>query len=92
MLKAIKKITDLFVKTLPELFKPYEIEEIDRKGMDKFFSDLESYQQDLYCDECGEDAKDMFVYQRTCASGEVWLCKTCNTERVKGVKPNEDNY
>lgn len=79
-------------RQFPQLFKAFVNEPIEKKGLDKFFSDLERYENDLYCDECGEEDKTNFVYQRTCASGEVWHCKTCNQEHVKGVKPNEDNY
>lgn len=60
--------------------------------MDKYFDDLEEYENDLYCSECGNDSKATFTYSRTVANGEVWYCKRCQKENLTLNKPNEDDY
>lgn len=34
--------------------------------------------EEVYCIDCGEDEK--LAYLRTCASGDLWRCKTCGKE------------
>lgn len=60
--------------------------------MTDFFKCLEEYNDQLFCRECGNDSKRTFVYSRTVANGEVWLCKKCKMEKLCSEKPNEDNY
>ena len=62
------------------------------KGIDAYFKDLEDYENKFQCNECGEDEKSGFGYNRTVANGEVWTCKNCKTEKIVSNKPNEDDY
>lgn len=61
-------------------------------GLDKYFEDLEKYENSLYCSECGEDDNKLFYYRRTTSNAEVWWCDNCNREEVVSKKPNEDRY
>jgi predicted metal-binding protein len=61
-------------------------------GIDKYFHDLEKWENSFYCNECGRDEKKDFAYDRTVANGEAWHCTNCKTEFCVGNKPNEDNY
>jgi len=61
-------------------------------SLNKYFDDLEEYENSLYCSECGGDKKDGFHYSRTCSSGEVYYCQLCKTEKQVSNRPNEDNY
>lgn len=61
-------------------------------GIDKFFKDLEKWENSFYCNQCGCDKVTDFWYSRTVANGEVWHCKHCKTETMVGDKPNEDKY
>jgi hypothetical protein len=61
-------------------------------NLDKYFEDLQNYEDELYCSNCGNDSKKTFNYIRTVANGEVFCCKRCNTENLVSEKPNEDNY
>ena len=58
-----------------------------------YFEDLENWENSFSCGGCGieSDSSD-FIYQRTCASGEVWECKSCGYENQVEEKPNEDDY
>lgn len=64
----------------------------DTGGIDKYFDDLEKWENGFYCNECGCDKMTDFVYDRTVANGEVWHCKNCKTDTIAGNKPNEDRY
>lgn len=57
-----------------------------------YFEDLEKWENEFYCNECGCDKVTGFYYDRTVANGEVWICKNCKTEDLVSEKPNEDNY
>lgn len=61
-------------------------------NLDKYFEDLQNYEDELYCSNCGNDSKKTFNYIRTVANGEVYWCKKCKTENLVSEKPNEDNY
>lgn len=61
-------------------------------NLDKYFEDLQNYEDELYCSNCGNDSKKTFNYVRTVANGEVYWCKRCKTENLVNEKPNEDNY
>jgi hypothetical protein len=61
-------------------------------GLDKFFDDLEKYEEQLYCSECGEDDKKTFHYSRTTSNADVWWCQNCKREEVVSKRPNEYNY
>jgi predicted SprT family Zn-dependent metalloprotease len=61
-------------------------------NLDKYFEDLQNYEDELYCSNCGNDSKKTFNYIRTVANGEVYWCKRCKTENLVSEKPNEDNY
>lgn len=56
-----------------------------------FDDDFEIYLLTFGCNECGNEDKDSFTYQRTVANGEVWIC-SCKAEIITNHKPNEDNY
>jgi hypothetical protein len=43
-------------------------------NLDKYFEDLQNYEDELYCSNCGNDAKKTFNYIRTVANGVYW-CK-----------------
>ncbi len=35
----------------------------------------------IYCNVCGFEGFDIFVaYSRTCASGDIYICPSCNAE------------
>jgi transcription elongation factor Elf1 len=58
-----------------------------------FDKDLQRYESQLYCTDCGNDKVDKtFIYNRTVANGEVWNCKECGKENLTDEKPNADNY
>tara|TARA_R110002020_G_scaffold448165_2_gene660849 strand:- start:443 stop:637 length:195 start_codon:yes stop_codon:yes gene_type:complete len=61
-------------------------------GIDKYFKDLEDWENEFQCNECGEDEKKGFGYMRTVANGEVWICNNCNTDNLVSNRPNEDKY
>ena len=61
-------------------------------GIDKYFQDLEKWENSFYCNECGSDKVTDFSYSRTVSNGEVHACKNCKTETVVSEKPNEDKY
>ena len=61
-------------------------------GMDKYFDDLDKYENDFNCNECGFEGVSEFAFERKVSNGEVWHCKNCKAEKVVGHKPNEDNY
>jgi hypothetical protein len=61
-------------------------------GLDKYFEDLENYEDNLYCSECGSDDNSIFSYSRTTSNSEVWWCKNCKREESMSKKPNEDLY
>lgn len=61
-------------------------------GLDKYFEDLEKYENSLYCSECGEYDNKLFNYRRTTSNAEVWWCDNCKQEKVISKKPNEDRY
>lgn len=75
-----------------QLNKPVVSSSADTGGIDKYFDDLEKWENGFYCNECGCDKITYFAYDRTVANGEVWYCKHCKTETVVGNKPNEDRY
>jgi len=54
-----------------------------------YFKDVEKYDLELYCHECGSEE---IAYDRTCSNCEVWHCKVCKLEIQTSHKPNEDNY
>lgn len=58
--------------------------------MDKYFEDLERYEEELYCPHCGDNSA--LSYSRTVANGEVWYCRNCKEETMSGNKPREDDY
>jgi hypothetical protein len=64
----------------------------NKGSMDKYFIDLEAYEESFCCNECSNDRKSEFTYQRSVSNGEVWLCKFCKSEILPTHKPNEDNY
>lgn len=74
----------------------YDFEEalnsVDSGGINKYFEDLDKWENSFYCNECGCDKITDFAYDRTVANGQVWHCKRCKTETVVGDKPDEDNY
>jgi hypothetical protein len=41
-------------------------------NLDKYFEDLQNYEDELYCSNCGNDSKKTFNYIRTVANGEVY--------------------
>lgn len=57
--------------------------------MKNYFDDIEKYDAELYCNECGSDK---IAYDRTVSNGEVWHCKNCKKEIMTSHKPNEDDY
>lgn len=61
-------------------------------GLDKYFDDLERYEDELYCSHCGNSSKKTFNYRRTVANGQVFFCYMCKEENVVSNKPNEDDY
>ena len=61
-------------------------------GLDKYFEDLQEYEDNLYCSHCGNSSKKTFTYSRTVANGEVFFCHRCKEENLVGNKPNEDDY
>lgn len=61
-------------------------------GLDKYFEDLQNYEDELYCSRCGNESKKTFTYSRTVANGEVFFCRRCKEENLVGNKPNEDDY
>jgi hypothetical protein len=61
-------------------------------GLDKYFEDLEKYEDSLYCSECGEDNNKIFYFRRTTSNSEVWWCENCKREEVTSKSPKEDNY
>jgi hypothetical protein len=65
---------------------------VDTGGIDKYFEDLEKWENSFYCNECGCDKITDFAYDRTVSNGEVWHCKHCKTETIVDNKPNEDRY
>ncbi len=65
---------------------------INTGGLNQYFTDLEKWEESLYCRECGNDERKTFVYQRSVANGNVHRCKECNTESIIAKKPNEDDY
>lgn len=60
-------------------------------GIGKYFEDLERYEDELFCTECGNDTK-TFKHSRSVVHGEVWFCENCCIEKLVGKKPNEDDY
>jgi len=65
---------------------------VDTGGIDKYFDDLEKYENRFYCNECGCNDISDFAFERNVSNGQVWHCKSCKTELVTGHKPNEDKY
>jgi late competence protein required for DNA uptake (superfamily II DNA/RNA helicase) len=61
-------------------------------SLDNYFDDLAEYQEDLFCNQCGESDKRIFNYIRTVSNGEVFYCQHCDVEKIVSNKPNEDNY
>lgn len=57
-----------------------------------YFTDLDVYEYEFECNECGNSGIENFNYMRTVANGEVWRCRTCKNELLTMNKPNEDNY
>jgi transcription elongation factor Elf1 len=55
-----------------------------------FFKDIDEYEKQFYCNECGEHQ--YFNYDRTVSNGEIWNCGNCETELIVNEKPNEDDY
>jgi DNA-directed RNA polymerase subunit RPC12/RpoP len=64
----------------------------EQKSINRYFDDLEEWENSFSCNECGCDNITDFTYDRTVANGEVWICKYCKTERLVKNKPNEDRY
>jgi len=57
-----------------------------------YFKDHETYLESFQCGVCGTPDQEQFIYDRTVANGEVWICKNCNEELLVNEEPNEDNY
>ena len=55
-----------------------------------FFEDIEKWETEFYCNECGCDKSTDFAFDRSVSNGEVWHCKHCQTEILVSHKPNED--
>jgi len=60
--------------------------------LDKYFEDLQEYEDSLFCSHCNNHSKKTFTYSRTVANGEVFFCHRCREENLVGNKPNEDDY
>lgn len=56
-----------------------------------YFDDMEKWESEFECNECGEYEQKKFTYNRTAANGEEWICK-CGKDNLFNEKPNEDNY
>lgn len=61
-------------------------------NLDKYFEDLQHYEDELYCLHCSNHSKKKFTYSRTVANGEVFFCHRCKEENLVDNKPNEDDY
>lgn len=61
-------------------------------GINQYLKDLENWENSLYCNECGNCNRNNFSYGRSVANRQVIFCKDCETDFIKGRKPNEDNY
>jgi hypothetical protein len=61
-------------------------------GMERYFEDLQNYEDSLCCVQCDNDEKKTFTYSRTHATGQVFFCHLCKEETCVRNKPNEDNY
>ena len=81
-----------FDKTENEALNKTDVSSSIFGNLDKYFEDLQNYEDELYCSNCGNDSKKTFNYARTVANGEVYWCKRCKTENLVNEKPNEDNY
>ena len=57
-----------------------------------FEEKIHEYENSFNCNECGEDKKEGFTYDRTVSNGEIWNCKNCKTELVTPEEPNEDKF
>jgi hypothetical protein len=44
-------------------------------NLDKYFEDLQNYEDELYCSNCGNDSKKTFNYIRTVANGSLLVQK-----------------
>lgn len=75
-----------------EKIKPILLKTQNKCGLNKYFEDLEKWENSFYCNECGCDERSDFYYTRSVANGDVYVCRKCKTETVFGNKPNEDNY
>ena len=61
--------------------------------MNEYFDDLEQWENSFSCGACGIDSDVTdFLFERRCANGEVWSCKSCGHENLVDDQPNEDNY
>ena len=65
-----------------------EVPEVTKEN--DFFADLDEYEKQFYCNECGEDKN--FKYDRNVSNGEIWNCANCNAKMILNKKPNEDDY
>lgn len=84
---------DKFLALLSEKLDEVNSNEISPKPEpNKFWVDMERWQNSFQCKECGADEQSDFIYDRTVANGEVWKCKHCSTEALVGNQPNEHNY
>jgi len=57
--------------------------------MRNYCDDIEKYELELYCHECGQED---LAYDRTVSNAEIWHCKKCKSEVQVSHKPNEDDY
>jgi len=57
-----------------------------------FDTDIEKYENELYCSMCGNDDKKTFIYDRSVANGEIWNCKDCGKENIVNHEPKADDY
>lgn len=57
--------------------------------MGNYLKDLEEWENDFHCDECGNHDHKHFTYDRTFADGEVWHCDDCGIEIIVDEMPEE---
>jgi len=58
--------------------------------MNDFFEELEKWEKEFHCNECGELNQKEFGFDRTVSNGEIWICNNCDNKILVSHQPIEN--
>lgn len=69
-----------------------ELVETSLTGINRYYYDLDQYEDSFSCTNCEAEGEANFIYKATYANGEEWTCSHCGMSIMVSERPNEDNY